>query len=138
VIGPKQWFRGRSQCNLNYYTEVLEERFVGDRVALTGSGLRNRRARIGWNMPESRSSLDDPRHSGRSLFALKRIAEALQAEMLTYCEAKAAAMYISPHYGEVFDQGVGTTSQKAARVVRMIEAILERRFPKRFRANPER
>lgn len=88
-----------------------------------------------WSMPESPAPLEDPRHSGKSLFALKRIAEALQAGLLTYDEAKAAATRISVHYSEVFDRGDGTAAEKAAHVIRTIEAILQHRFPGRFRAS---
>jgi hypothetical protein len=88
-------------------------------------------------MPSTASSLEDPRLSGRSLFALKRIAEALQAGLLTLEEAKAAAARISPSYAGVFDSGLGTGAEKAARIVRIVETILERRFPGRFRASPQ-
>jgi hypothetical protein len=87
-------------------------------------------------MPETPVSLEDPRLSGKSLFALKRIAEALQAGLLTLDEARRAAARISPHYAGVFDNGLTTTADKAARIVRIIEMILERRFPGRFRASP--
>lgn len=85
-------------------------------------------------MSETPIPLEDPRLSGRSLFALKRIAEALQADLLTLNEAKAAAARISPHYAGVFDHDLGDGAQRAARIVRIIETILERRFPGRFRA----
>jgi hypothetical protein len=88
-----------------------------------------------WNMPETPASLEDPCHTGRSLFALKRIAEALLLDLLTLSAAKSAAARISPHYSAVFDSGAGTSAQRAARVVKMIETILQRRFPSRFRAS---
>ena len=86
-------------------------------------------------MPQEPASLADPRLSGKRLFALKRIAEALEAGLLTFDEARMAAARISPQHSDVFDVGPGTTEQRAARAIRSIEATLQNRFPGRFRAS---
>jgi hypothetical protein len=54
-------------------------------------------------MPDIQLSLDDPRTSGRSLFALKRIADALEAGFLTLEESRRAAKRISSRYARIFD-----------------------------------
>jgi len=79
--------------------------------------------------------LADPRVSGRSLFALKRLAEALAAGLLTLNEVKRGAKHISPRYGGVFDVEVRFAHQRAVQVVTAIEIILQSCFPARFRVD---
>jgi hypothetical protein len=85
-------------------------------------------------MPDNCDPLADPRVSGRSLFALKRIAEALRDGWLTVDEAKTAAERISPHCSGIFDGLAKGSAKRAAQIVAVIERILEMRFPTRFRA----
>jgi hypothetical protein len=82
--------------------------------------------------------LDNQQVSGKKLFALKRIAEALQAGFLTAEEAKRAAGHISPQYGCVFDCESGKEELRAAQVIGYIDALLQTRFPTRFRAGADK
>jgi len=85
-------------------------------------------------MPDGLERLWDRHLSGRSLFALRRIAEALEADLLTLSEADRAAERISPRYVGIFLAPI-TPRQRATQVVRTIEAVLQKRFPGRFRAS---
>ena len=81
------------------------------------------------------ASLADPSLSGKSLLALKRIAEALQNGFLTPGEANRAAAHIAPACAQIFTvaahaQGMG--------VIPAIEMILQKRYPARFRADVSR
>lgn len=85
-------------------------------------------------MPDNLNRLADPRVSGRTLFALKRIAEALYEGWLTPEEANKAAQRISGRSAGVFGGHRNDPAKRAAQVVELIERILEARFPTRFRA----
>jgi hypothetical protein len=78
--------------------------------------------------------LADSRTCGRTLFALKRVAEALEAGLLTLEEVKRAADRISPHHRGLFDVEPEQAAQRAVQVIHAIERTLQTRFPARFRA----
>ena len=82
--------------------------------------------------------LAHPRVSGRRLFALKRIAEALEAGFLTLEECQKATARIDPGYVRVFDCKRSEAAERAAQVTRIIQLILQLRFPGRFRAELRR
>ena len=86
-------------------------------------------------MPDALDCLSDRHRSRKSLFALRRIAEALEADLLTPSEAERAAGRISASYGGIFLAHDVTPAQRAKQVIRTIEAILQNRFPGRFRAS---
>jgi hypothetical protein len=85
-------------------------------------------------MPDKLNLLADPQVSGRSLFVLKRIAEALRDGWLTPEQARAAVEPYCPDYREAFACADGKAERKAAQIVRAVETVLQRRFPTRFRA----
>lgn len=73
-------------------------------------------------MLERKELLVSPRISSRRLFALKRLAEALDGDLLTLKEARLGSAYIAPQFAAVFNGHPG----QAAKVVLIIEAILQR------------
>ena len=81
-------------------------------------------------MPEGMELLASPKITTRRLFALKRLAEALDGDLLTLEEARRGAARIALEFAAVFDGKPG----QAAKIMQIIEAILEKRFPGRFRA----
>jgi hypothetical protein len=84
-------------------------------------------------MPDRFALLADPSLPGKCLFALKRIAEALESGFLTLEEAKRAAARISPTCAELFEDAL-----HAQGVILAIEMILQGRYPSRFRADVRR
>lgn len=85
-------------------------------------------------MPERKELLTSPTLSSRRLFALKRLAEALDGGLLTLQEARRGAARIAPELAAVFDGQPG----QAAEVIQFIETVLQKRFPDRFRATSRR
>ena len=85
-------------------------------------------------MPDGLEQLARRRISSRRLFALKRLAEALDGDLLTLKEARRGATRIAPEFAIVFDGQPG----QAAVVIGTIEAILQKRHPGRFRATSRR
>ncbi len=67
---------------------------------------------------------------------LKRIAEALEAGFLTLEECQRATARIDLGYVRVFDCKRSEAAERAAQVSRIIQLILQQRFPGRFRAEP--
>jgi hypothetical protein len=85
-------------------------------------------------MSERKELLASPRMSSRRLFALKRLAEALDGDLLTLKEARRGAAHIAPQFAAIFNGQPG----QAAQVIQIIEAILQKRYPGRFRATSGR
>lgn len=79
--------------------------------------------------PDRFTALADPSLSAKSLFALRRIAEALGGGFLTRKEANRAAARIAPDCAEIFKDG-----SHGQDVISAIEMILQQRYPSRFRA----
>ena len=86
-------------------------------------------------LPDRLASLADPTLPGKCLFALKRIAEALEAGLITLDEAKRAAAHIAPTCGQVFHDAAHA---QGTAVILAIEMILQQRYPSRFRADVRR
>jgi hypothetical protein len=85
-------------------------------------------------MPERKELLASPRISSQRLFALKRLAEALDGQLLTLKEARRGAAFTAPQFAVIFNGHPG----QAAQVIQIIEAILQKRYPGRFRATSRR
>ena len=81
-------------------------------------------------VPDKFASLNDPGLPVKSLFALRRIAEARESGFLTLVEAKQAAAHIFPNCAGIFNDAL-----HARGVILAIEMILQKRYPARFRAD---
>lgn len=86
-------------------------------------------------VPDRLASLADPTLPGKCLFALKRIAEALQGGFITLGEAERAAAQIAPTCAQIFNDAADA---QGSTVIVAIEAILQKRYPSRFRATTVR
>ena len=104
-------------------------------------GTLTQRKRLGTmdvsdsHVPDRFAALADPTLPGKRLFALRRIAGALESGFLTLEEAKRAAARIAPTCAQIFND---VLDAEGTPVIITIEMILQERYPTRFRADVPR
>lgn len=84
------------------------------------------------HVPDRFVTLADPTLPVKCLFALRRIAGALESGFLTLEEAKRAAACIAPTCAQIFNDILDAEGKP---VILAIEMILQERYPARFRAD---